>query len=431
VTQPGEHMSRPLRILQVCDFFEPLVGGMEQAVKALSRGLVQRGHDVTVATVRLPGTPVNEAVDGFRIRRITGWSGRVLTGWYDRAEAPFHPPVPDPGVVAALKRIIEELRPDIVHSNGWISYSCMAIARRQRLPLVVTLHDSSLGCARKSLMRNGVEVCSGPRLDVCLRCAPGQYGIVKGTALTMGLRAARPLHGRVESWVAISQSVADRTRCVLPRGCAISVIPPCSPQLPPLEQRPDWLPADGYALFVGRLSRNKGLNWLLDAYAGGEFRRPLVIVGTIQRDTPRTWPTGVVVRTDVPHQEVMEAWRHAGIGLVPSLWPEGFGLVAVEAMRSGVPVVASRAGALPEVVADGVTGILVTPGDTAELRAAIQRLDEDPALRRTMGTAGLRYAEKFSVETVSRLYEQHYYSFLGGRPETVSDVGVQTGGSQQ
>ena len=74
----------------------------------------------------------------------------------------------------------------------------------------------------------------------------------------------------------------------------------------------------------------------------------------------------------------MEAWRHAGIGLVPSLWPEPFGLVAVEAMRSGVPVVASRIGALPGIVADGVTGILVTPGNTTELRAAIRRLDDDP-----------------------------------------------------
>ena len=96
----------------------------------------------------------------------------------------------------------------------------------------------------------------------------------------------------------------------------------------------------------------------------------------------------MVVRTDVPHGEVMAAWRHAGIGLVPSLWPEPFGLVAVEAMRSGVPVVASRIGALPGIVADGRTGILVTPASTAELRAAIRRLDDDPDLRRTMGAAG-------------------------------------------
>jgi glycosyltransferase involved in cell wall biosynthesis len=415
-------MRRPLRILQACDLFEPFIGGMQQHVKTLSQGLAQRGHDVTVATAHLPGTSFNETVDGFRIRRITGWSGRALASWYEHADAPFHPPIPDPGVVAALKRIIKELRPDVVHAQGWITYSCLAITRRQRLPLVVTLHDSSLACARMSLMRNGLEVCSGPRLDVCLRCATGQYGIVKGAALTVGLRAVRPLHGRVESWIAISRSVADSNRSVLPRGSVISVIPPSSAQPPPLGQRPDWLPADGYALFVGALGHYKGLNWLLEAYAGREARRPLVVVGTTQRDTPRTWPTGVVVRTDVPHQEVMEAWRHAEIGLVPSLCPEGFGLVAVEAMRSGVPVVASRIGALPEIVVDGITGILVTPGNTTELRAAIRHLDQNPDLRRTMGAAGLAQAQKFSAEIVTGLYEQHYHRLLAGQPDAARNL---------
>jgi glycosyltransferase involved in cell wall biosynthesis len=404
-----------MRILQVTDLFEPFIGGMEQHVKALSRGLAQRGHEVTVATAHLPGTSFDETVDGFRIRRIAGWSARALARWYDRVEAPYHPPVPDPGVIAALKRIIEELRPNVVHAQGWMTYSCLAIARRQQLPLVVTVHDYSFTCARRTLMRNGVEVCSGPRIDACLRCAPGQYGIVKSTALTMGLRAARRLHNRAESWVAISRAVADANRRALPRDCTISVIPPASADPPRAQKRPDWLPADGYAVFVGKLGSYKGLNWLLDAYVGGGFSRPLVIIGTPQPDTPRTWPAGVVVRTEVPHEEVMEAWRHAGIGFVPPLAPEGFGIVAVEAMRSGVPLVASRVGALPEIVADGVTGILIEPGNTTELRAAIRQLDEDSGLRRAMGEAGRTRARKFSVETVTQLYEQHYQRLLAGR----------------
>jgi glycosyltransferase involved in cell wall biosynthesis len=415
-------MTRPLRILQVCDLFEPFIGGMEQHVRTLAQGLAQREHEVTVATAHLPGTSFNETVDGFRIRRITGWSGRALASRYEQADAPFHPPVPDPGVVAALKQIIKELRPDIIHAQGWITYSCLAVTRRQRLPLVVTLHDGRLACARMIMMRNGLEVCSGPRLAVCMRCAHGQYGMVKGAALTVGLRAVRPLHGRVESWIAISRSIADSSRCAVPRGTLISVIPPCSAQTPTLGQRPDWLPADGYALFVGALGHHKGLNWLLDAYAGGEFRHPLVVVGTTQRDTPRAWPTGVVVRTDVPHQEVMEAWRHAEIGVVPSLCPEGFGLAAVEAMRSGVPIVASRIGALPEIVTDGITGILVTPGNTTELRTAIRRLDKDPVLRKRMGAAGLAQAQKFSAEIVIGLYEQHYHRLLARRPDAPRDL---------
>jgi glycosyltransferase involved in cell wall biosynthesis len=130
----------------------------------------------------------------------------------------------------------------------------------------------------------------------------------------------------------------------------------------------------------------------------------------------------------VPHPEVIEAWRHAGVGVVPSLWPEPFGLVAVEAMRSGVPVVASRTGALPDVVVDGNTGFLVAPGNTAELVAAIRRLDLGPGLRRALGRAGVAQAKKFSAQTVADRYEEHYRELLAGRHPR-SAVPVRDGGS--
>jgi glycosyltransferase involved in cell wall biosynthesis len=245
----------------------------------------------------------------------------------------------------------------------------------------------------------------------------------------MGLRAVRPLHNRVDSWVAISRYVAESSRGTLPRGCAISVIPPVSSQPTLSGQRPSWLPVEDYFLFVGALGRHKGLNWLLDAYTSGKLRRPLVIIGTRREDTPKSWPPGVVVKTDVPHQQVMDAWHHARIGLVPSLCQEGFGLVALEAMRSAVPVVASRIGALPGIVRDGTSGLLVAPGNTTELMAAIRRLDDDPELRRTMGSAGLLLAEQFSAETVTSLYEKHYRRLLTSQSEVSSSSAASaTGG---
>lgn len=405
-------MSRPLRILQVTDLYEPFIGGMESHVKALSRGLASRGHEVTIATSHLPGTAIDEVADGLRIRRISGWTNRALRGLYERPEAPYHPPLPDPGVMRVIGEIIDDERPDIVHAQGWISYSCMAIARRHEFQLVVTMHDYSFACARKTFMRNGVAECAGPRLDICLRCAPGQYGKLKGTALTVGLRTARSLHGRVDSWVAASRTVADASRCALPGTSEVTVIPSASPDVPAGGQRPEWLPSGHFLLFVGALGQHKGLNWLLDAYSGGGLGWPLVIIGASRQGAPQSWPENVTVITNVPHQTVMAAWRHAGIGLVPSLCREGFGLVAVEAMRSGVPVVASRIGALPEIVADGVTGLLVTPGSTPELLRAIRRIQEDPQLRHKMGTAGQERSELFSAETVTKMYEQHYRRIL-------------------
>jgi glycosyltransferase involved in cell wall biosynthesis len=405
-------VSRPLRILQVTDLYDPFIGGMELHVKALSQQLACRGYEVTVATSHIPGAADDEVVDGLRIRRISGWTSRALRGWYERAEAPYHPPIPDPGVMHGLREIIDDERPDVVHAQGWISYSCMAIAIRREFRLVVTMHDHSFTCVRKTLMRNGLAECTGPRLDMCLRCAPGQYGKLKGTGLTFGLRTARILHDRVDSWVAVSQHVADASRCVLPRTSGVTVIPSASPDVPADGQRPDWLPAGHFLLFVGALGRHKGLYWLLDAYSGGGLSWPLVVIGASRDGTPHRWPDGVTVVTDVAHQAVMAAWRHAGIGLVPSLCPEGFGLVAVEAMRSGVPVVASRIGALPEIVADGVTGLLVSAGNTTELLRAIRRIAGDPQLRRKMGAAGQARSQQFSADTVTKMYEQHYRQIL-------------------
>lgn len=404
-------MSRPLRILQVTDFYDPFIGGMESHAKAISEGLASRGHKVTVVTSQLPATASDEVADGLRIRRISGWTNRVLHGSYERAEAPYQPPLPDPGVMRALKKIVEEERPDIVHGHGWISYSCMALAKRQ-FELVVTLHDASFTCVRKTLLRNGIAQCDGPRLDICLRCASGQYGKVKGAALTVGLCSARPLHHRVDSWIAASQSVADANRCGLPATAAVTVIPSASPDAPPGGPRPPWLPAGDFLMFVGALGHHKGLNWLLDAYSGGGLSWPLVVIATSRDDVPQQWPPGVTVITDIAHEAVMSAWQYAGIGLVPSLCREGFGLVAVEAMRSGVPVVASRIGALPEIVADRVTGLLVTPGNTAELLHAIGRLEEDVQLRRALGAAGRARSAQFSAAAVTEMHEQHYWRIL-------------------
>lgn len=424
-------MSRPLKILQVTDLYDPFIGGMESHIKALSQGLACRGHEVTIVTSQLPGAAIDEVVDGLRIRRISGWTNRALRGWYEQAEAPYQPPLPDPGVMRALREIIDDEHPDVVHAQGWISYSCMAIARRREFQLVVTMHDYSFACVRKTFMRNGVAECSGPRLDICLRCAPNQYGKLKGTALTVGLRTARSLHDRVDSWVSASQSVADATRCSLPRASRVTVIPSASPDVTADGHRPEWLPCGPFLLFVGALGRHKGLNWLLDAYSGGGLSWPLVVIGASRHDAPQSWPSDVMVITDVGHQAVMAAWRHAGIGLVPSLCREGFGLVAVEAMRSGVPVVASRIGALPEIVADGVTGLLVTPGNTLELVRAIRQLEEDPQLRRKMGAAGRARSERFSAETVTKMYESHYWRILEPPGRARPGSAAQNGGERR
>ena len=103
--------------------------------------------------------------------------------------------------------------------------------------------------------------------------------------------------------------------------------------------------------------------------------------------------------------ELPRHYRAADICLVPTIAQDGLSITSVEAMASGIPVVASRIGGLPYTVTDGVTGLLCEPGDPADLARQIARLLDDPALRRRMGLAGRkRFEEDFTWETVIERY---------------------------
>ena len=106
-----------------------------------------------------------------------------------------------------------------------------------------------------------------------------------------------------------------------------------------------------------------------------------------------------------PSSRMPQLYRDAAVVVIPSLWEEPFGLVAVEAMACGVPVVASRLGGLASIVEDGETGFLVTPGDERELAQRLEALLTDPVLRKRMGTAGRRRAvEVFDWDNIVRDY---------------------------
>ena len=95
--------------------------------------------------------------------------------------------------------------------------------------------------------------------------------------------------------------------------------------------------------------------------------------------------------------------RDADIFVHPAVWQEAFGLVIAEAMATGCPVVASQIGAVPELVVDGVTGLLVPPGDSDAIAGALERLAMDPELRNRLGEAARKRAERmFDLESCVR-----------------------------
>jgi glycosyltransferase involved in cell wall biosynthesis len=244
---------------------------------------------------------------------------------------------------------------DLVHAHwlpaGWV-------AARTGKPYVVTLHGTDVELARRV-----------PRL-------------------------ARIVFGRAAAVVAVSNAIAATARSLGARD--VEVIPNGTdvPAAAGTEADPP------YALYAGRLSKEKGVLELVDAAHG----LPLVVVGDgpLRRHVPQA-------RGIVPRPELLRLFDEAALVVCPSR-REGFGMACLEGMAHGKPVVAAAVGGLLDLVVDGETGLLVPPRDARALRAAIERLLGDAAFRRRLGAAGRERAREFEwsrvVSRLVALYEQ-------------------------
>ena len=196
-----------------------------------------------------------------------------------------------------------------------------------------------------------------------------------GTDVELARRApwlARRILRRARLAICASHELASAARELGARS--VRVIP-SGVDVPARVGEPDEPP---HVLYAGRLSEEKGVLELVEAARG----LPLVVAG----DGPlRARVPGAL--GFVPHDRLLRLYERAAIVVCPSR-REGFGVVCAEAMAHGRPVVATAVGGLRDLVVDGETGLLVQPRDPAALRAALERLLADPALRRRLGAAG-------------------------------------------
>lgn len=410
-----------MRILIASEFFRPVVGGRESAVGSLGAALARRGHEVTVATLALPGVGDEEVVGAVRVRRVRSTLQRLPWLFADR-DRPHIPPIPDPRTVHDLERVAAETRPHVFHAHDWLVHSLLPVARRRPGPVLLSVHDAGLICANKRLMR-GPRPCSGPGPAKCLVCASRSYGVGTGPPIALSLRARRRAIERgVDLFLPVSRAVAELSD-LAGRGLPFEVVPNF------LADEPTPIPGDGdepdldlpdrpFVLFVGDATADKGIGVLLAAVGRLEPRPPLVVVGRPLAAALRRPPEGVLVLGPRPPALVRAALRGAAVVVVPSVVRETFGLVALEAMGAGRPVVASRTGGLPEVVVHGETGLLVAPGDEAALAAALARILEDAALQEAMGAAGRRRAREFSEARVVPRLEEIYERLLAAESRT-------------
>ncbi|TAK33776.1 MAG: glycosyltransferase family 1 protein [Chloroflexota bacterium] len=415
-----------MRILMLTDLYPPIIGGMELHVQSLSTELALRGHQVSVATLWHKASIELEYDQGVKTYRVHGSLQRMAHLFSD-ASRRFAPPFPDPEVTLALRRIMAKERPDVVHAHNWLSRSLIPLKPWSHTPLVLTLHDYSLSCSKKNLTYHEA-ICGGPELRKCLGCCIDHYGLLRALPIVLANHAMRvPERSAVDVFLPVSRAVASGNQ-LQSRRLPFKVVPnflreDAAPLHGDDESYRAQLPAEEFILFVGALGRHKGIDVLLEAYAGLIKPPPLVLIGTPWVDSPTRFPPGVTVLNSWPHGPVMDAWSRCLMGVVPSTWPEPCPTVVMEAMHAARPVIGSRIGGIPDLVADGETGLLVSPCDPIALRQSIERLLVDPGLRKRMGQAGQRRIAQFMasaiVPRIERVYEE---LLLSDRPLTDSRI---------
>lgn len=414
-----------LRILIVSDHYPPFIGGAHRQTQLLGRMLVQRGHQVAVATVWQPGMAIVENDAGVTVHRLKQLRA-MLPAFAGGTKQRHQPPFPDPITVWELRRLINQFHPDVIHSYGWFSYSCALALVGKNIPLLISARDYAYSCATRTLVQNGAHICSGPAPRKCLQCAARLYGTPKGYLAVAGVYSGRSLlKHKLTGMHSISTYVQEIVgRDFLTEPTALrpyarvreAIIPSFREDDreearcldPQIQKYLDRLPKEPFMLFVGALRLVKGLQQLLSAYEKLESPPPLVLIGTIERDTPREFPKGVVVFENFPHSAVMAAWNRALFGVIPSLWPEPLGSVVYEGMSRGKAMIGTMPGGHTDMIIDRETGLLVPQGDVEALVVAMQALLNDRELREQLGAAARERAQLFTAEVVVPRFEELY-----------------------
>lgn len=367
--------------------------GENRVVQDESRLLRESGHDVRVFA------PAPEASGAF---------GKVRAGasavWSVKA-------------ARAVERMVRGNGVEIVHAHNLFPTLSPAVLRASSsagAAVVLTLHNFRLMCLPANLLRGGwvCETCVGrsPWRGVAHRCY--RRSALGSAALASSLMLHRRLgtFGAVSRFLAVSEFVRNKH---IEAGLPPERIRVKANFTWPAEQRRG--PGEHF-LFLGRLAPEKGVDTLLRAWEISPPELPLVVVGdgpiagALRRDAPR----GVEFRGQVPPQDVPSILARARALMVPSRWYEAAPRSIIEAYAAGVPVLASDIGALPEIVADGVSGRLAPVDDAMAWAEVARGLDDEESER--LGAGALRsWQERYSPEHGLEGLESAYLDAVAGR----------------
>lgn len=302
-------------------------------------------------------------------------------------------------------RLIDAFRPDVIHVHNiytQISPSILAVAKKRGIPVVMSVHDYALVSANYSLWNRDRSM----DLQHVGVLATARTKYIKGSFLaTLMLELVLKFHHAIGAYDgAISRYLVSARfmRDVLVRakfdekkmslvGALAEPLMHSSPNVVRKRDSMKRSSADRFVLFAGRLESYKGAHVLIESmkYLSKDIR--IVIAGTGPDESRLKAVAGrhdrVTFLGFVPGEQLWRMMGEAAVVVVPSIWAEVYGLVALEAMCQGTPVIVAKSGGLPEVVGESKAGIVVPPADPKALARAIERVLGDAGLAAAMGKA--------------------------------------------
>jgi glycosyltransferase involved in cell wall biosynthesis len=382
-----------MRILNISQNYY-VAGGMDRMMFEQARILEERGHEVVPFTAADPRD------------QSSPWAVH-----FPRAAPTDHTPLAEmpatlyrSSAAKALRALMHEEAFDVVHLHSWykrLSPAILPVLRDAGVPVVQTLHEYRSVCSRSTMFRDG---------QICRKCAGGRHwpalvhrcngSVAKTLASVTEMTIADQLGYRTT--VQRFLPVSDFQRSLLSEmgmpDAQMRTLP--NPVSMPDEAPPASDYMVGYVLFVGRLESYKGVDVFTDLVrARPDVRFAMAGDGSARASIEAAHLTNLTILGQLNQADLLAAVRTAACVVVPSLWPEAFGLTAVEAMAAGTPIIASRTGGLTEIVRDRTDGYLADPGDRDGFIAAIDQILADPTRARAMGKAGrARAADAFSED---------------------------------
>jgi glycosyltransferase involved in cell wall biosynthesis len=366
-----------VRILITTDYFAPhRGGGVEVVVAEVAHRYAAAGHEVRILTMMTAGGPAKEEMNGYEVVRFSSYSLTRLVGLQLSISPSFR---------WGISRELADFAPDVVNVHNLFFTTTLfaaTAAQKAAIPVVTTLH---LGEVAAIAGWKGRAVATYEQ-------AIGKRVLRKSNRL-IAVSDAVAAHAR-------TLGVSDTPIDVVPNGVDCSVYHPAAVRSDPSESV--------VGIFVGRLLPNKGPQYLLEALqrlpAELDYRLRIAGEGPMQAELERSAADHGLsdrveflgLRFDIP-----DLMRDADFFVRPSTL-EGMPLTVLEAMASGIPVIATNVAGTGEAVVDGETGILVEPGDIEALTGAPETMIRNGQTRREMGAAGRRRAkESYSWDRVS------------------------------